>query len=105
MHARRLVATAACTVIVAGHVGFETISHPTLVLGTSPGFWDLDRTLYNGTSSTRESLSSLSSFPPYDPFMSLLVFSPILRCPSPALLHRAHPEKPHLLAQKAVWRW
>ena len=66
MDARRLSAAAACTVTVAGHVGFETISHPTFILGTSPGFWDLDRTLYNGTSSTCESLSSLHSFPPYN---------------------------------------
>ena len=105
MHTHRLVAAAACTVIVAGHVGFETISHPTFILGTSPGFWHLDRSLYNGASSTCESLSSLHSSPPYNLSISLLVFTPILRCPSPALLHRAHPEKPHLSAQKAVWRW
>ena len=64
MYARRLSAAAACTVTVAGHVGFETISHPTFILGTSPGFWDLDCTSYNGTSSTCESLPSLHSFPP-----------------------------------------
>lgn len=105
MHTYRLVAAAACTVIVAGHVGFETISHPTFMLGTSPGFWDLDRTLYNGNSSTCESLSSLLGLPPHSPSVSLLVFTPILRCPSPALLHRAYLGKPRLSAQKAVWRW
>lgn len=63
MHARRLVAAAVCTVIVAGHVGFETISHPTYILGTSPGFWDIDCTLYNGTSSTCESLPSIRPSP------------------------------------------
>ena len=96
MYARRLSAAAACTVTVAGHVSFETISHPTFILGTSPGFWDLDRTLYNGTSSTCKSLSSLLGFPPYNSSISLLIFTLILLYPSPALLHYAYLEKPYL---------
>jgi hypothetical protein len=87
-----------CSVIVAGHVGSEMISLPTLVLGAIPIFCDFDWTIYNVASSARKT-------PPHSQaFHSHLVLAPSLRCQSPSPLHHAPPGKPRLSAQKADWR-